>query len=143
MFFIQLFIQFERNLKLLIFYSKVSHYCLIFGQNLYIGQRLRGHKNWVCPGGVPPAVQLYAQRTAWEGYQGDIHLPLLYGGKFWVAQPRHPGFFGLRNVWRRCKGNNNLILHMFIVWVTFNDRCNLQNMAWLGFTFHDLMILLC
>ncbi len=27
-----------------------------------------------------------------------IHPPLAYGGKFWVAQPRHPGFFGLRNV---------------------------------------------
>ena len=27
-----------------------------------------------------------------------IHPPLPYGGKFWVAQLRHPGFFGLRNV---------------------------------------------
>ena len=26
---------------------------------------------------------------------------LHYGGKFWVAQPRHPAFFDLRNVWRR------------------------------------------
>ncbi len=34
-----------------------------------------------------------------------IHPPLPYGGKFWVAQPGHPGFFGLRNVWRRCKGH--------------------------------------
>ena len=27
-----------------------------------------------------------------------IHTPLYSGGKLWVAQPRHPGFFGLRNV---------------------------------------------
>ncbi len=36
-----------------------------------IYQRLRGRNNWVCPGGIPPPVQLYAQRAAWEGYQGD------------------------------------------------------------------------
>ncbi len=31
-----------------------------------------------------------------------LHKPSLpYGGKFTVAQQRHPGFFGLCNVWRR------------------------------------------
>ncbi len=31
-----------------------------------------------------------------------IHSPLSCGGKFWVAQPRHIGFFGLRNSRHRC-----------------------------------------
>ena len=88
---------------------------LVRNENKDICQILHGRKIWVCPGGVPPPVQLYTQRSVWEGYQvvrdaqrpawegaltpkPYIHPPLPYGGKFWVAQPRHPGFFGLRNV---------------------------------------------
>ncbi len=40
----------------------------------HICQRLRRHKNWVCPGGMPPPVQLYAQRTVLFG------PPLPHGG---------------------------------------------------------------
>ncbi len=49
---------------------------------------VRGAGKKVCPGGVPAPVPLYAQRAACEGY--------LYSGiEFWVAQPRHLGFFAL------------------------------------------------
>ncbi len=51
-------------------------------------QRLRGRKNWVCLGGVPPSVQLYAQWAAWEGYQGawDTQRPTWEGveGQAWL-----------------------------------------------------------
>ncbi len=65
----------------------------------YVRLRLHRCKNWVCPGVMPSTVQLYAQRAVWVGYLTTfcilplhflfpIHL-LTYGGKFWVAQPRH------------------------------------------------------
>ena len=37
-----------------------------------------------------------------------IHIPLSSGGKFWVAQPRHPGYFRLHNVWHRWVYHHNV-----------------------------------
>ncbi len=52
-----------------------------------------------------------------ESCLGETKFPLPYGGKFWVAQPRHPGFFSLRNVWGRWNIGiieNSQILDMYV-----------------------------
>ncbi len=42
--------------------------------------------------------ELAGRGTKGPGIPRTSHIhPLPYGGKFWVAQPRHLGFFGLRN----------------------------------------------
>ena len=72
-----------------------------------ICQRLRGRKNWVCPGGVPCCANTFIHlnslpnlvlclRVARHGYhlpsEPDLLLavagrgPPPFGGKFWVAQ---------------------------------------------------------
>ena len=52
-----------------------------------ICQRLCGRKNWVCPDGVPPPVQLYARRAVWEGN------PVLWWQVLGGATGTHPTCF--------------------------------------------------